>query len=235
MNELISSIEKLKSRPIGKQIRDRMAEFRSKGKQGENEIFKELCFCILTANYSAEGGMRVQEAVGNRFITLPEAALAKQLKSLGYRFPNIRAKYVVSARNYKSDLCVLLASNPAPNLDQNSNPGQKTLREWIVKHIHGLGYKEASHFLRNIGYGSLAIIDFHILELLERNNLIKKQSAHSHSTSSSSQSVSKSRSVSKRRYLEIEQLLSKIAIKTKMSLGELDLYLWYVETGKVLK
>jgi N-glycosylase/DNA lyase len=41
--------------------------------------------------------------------------------------------------------------------------------------------------------------------------------------------------MTKKRYLEIEAVLKKIAEKLDMSLAELDLYLWYLETGKVLK
>jgi N-glycosylase/DNA lyase len=37
------------------------------------------------------------------------------------------------------------------------------------------------------------------------------------------------------KYLEIENFLMKIAKKLNLSLAELDLYLWYIETGKILK
>ncbi|HOW37251.1 MAG TPA: N-glycosylase, partial [Candidatus Pacearchaeota archaeon] len=77
-----------------------------------------------------------------------------------------------------------------------------------------------SHFLRNIGYKNVAIIDFHIVDLLVRENLIEQP---------------KSKSLTPKKYLEIENILRKIAEKTKTSLGELDLYLWYKETGTVLK
>ncbi len=38
-----------------------------------------------------------------------------------------------------------------------------------------------------------------------------------------------------KKYLEIEKKLKKLAEQCSISLGELDLYLWYLETGKVLK
>ena len=84
--------------------------------------------------------------------------------------------------------------------------------------MKGLGYKEASHFLRNIGFDDFAIIDFHIIDILSRYNLIEKPKA-----------------LTKKRYLKIENLLKEIAKKSNLSLAELDLYLWYMETGKVLK
>ncbi|HIE41621.1 MAG TPA: hypothetical protein EYP80_03050 [Candidatus Aenigmarchaeota archaeon] len=98
----------------------------------------------------------------------------------------------------------------------NKNKSDIEKREWIIKNIKGLGYKEASHFLRNIGYKNLAIIDFHILDLLSRYNLIEKP-----------------KTLSKKEYLKIENLLKKLARKLKLSLAKLDLYLWYLETGDI--
>ena len=84
--------------------------------------------------------------------------------------------------------------------------------------MKGLGFKEASHFLRNIGYDDYAIVDFHIVDLLVRHNLIKKP-----------------KTLSRVKYLEIEEILRKIAKKSGLTLAELDLYLWFLETIKVLK
>ncbi len=210
MQSLIKIIENLKNSPIKQIIDSRMKEFSELGKKSSNEIFKELCFCLLTANFSAHGGIKIQDAVGDGFLILPEDELAKKLSELGHRFPNTRAKYIFEARKYKEDIKEIL----------NNLKNELEAREWIVKNIKGLGMKEASHFLRNIGYKNLAIIDFHILDLLARNNLIEKP---------------KSKSLQPKKYIEIENLLGEIAKKTNLSLGELDLYLWYEETGKVLK
>ena len=78
--------------------------------------------------------------------------------------------------------------------------------------------KEASHFLRNIGFKDYAIIDFHIVDLLVNHSLIEKP-----------------KTITPKKYLEIENLLRELAEKTSLSLGELDLYLWYKETRKILK
>lgn len=210
MQSLIKIIENLKNSPIKQIIDSRMKEFSELGKSSSNEIFKELCFCILTANFSAQGGIKIQEAVGDGFLRLPEDELAKKLSELGHRFPNTRAEYIFEARKYKEDIKEIL----------NNLKNELEAREWIVKNIKGLGMKESSHFLRNIGYKNIAIIDFHIIDLLARNNLIEKP---------------KSKSLQPKKYIEIENLLGEIAKKTNLSLGELDLYLWYEETGKVLK
>lgn len=208
MEPLLHQIKSLKTSWVGTLIRKRMTEFRAKGSQSEVEVFKELCFCLLTANYSAEGGIRIQHAIGDGFITLPRPALARKLRALGYRFPNTRARYITEARRYLGVLKQIALTPP------------QHAREWLAENIVGLGYKEASHFLRNIGATGLAIIDFHIINILARNGLIKKP---------------RSKSLTKRKYLEIERRLAGLAAAAGVSLGELDLYLWYMDTGKVLK
>jgi N-glycosylase/DNA lyase len=207
--ELLESISSLKEGKAGALVRRRMGEFRKAGKGGGNRLFSELCFCILTANYTAEGGIRIQKDIGNKFCTLPGPALAKRLKSLGHRFPNTRANYIAEARRHRVDVEGMW----------NTCSGFE-LREWLVRNVKGLGYKEASHFLRNTGISDLAIIDFHIIDILARNRLIRRP---------------KSKSLSKNAYLETERVLARLATKAKITLAELDLYLWYMETGKILK
>lgn len=208
MNELFNPIENLKRSDIKNLVNIRLKEF-SKFKKGTiDNIFKELCFCIMTANCSAEKCIEVHEAIGNDFLTLNEEQLARKFKTLGYRFPNLRANYIIESRKIKDLL----------EIELKNNDNGHDLRDWIVKNIKGLGYKESSHFLRNIGYNNYAIIDFHIVDLLVKHDLIEKP-----------------KTLTKKRYLEIETLLKKLANELKLTLAELDLYLWFLETGKILK
>jgi len=102
-------------------------------------------------------------------LVLSEIDLAKKLSELGHRFPNARARYIILARQKINDLKKILGGDES----------DLKKREEIVKNIKGLGMKEASHFLRNIGYKNLAIIDFHIIDLLVKNNLIVKSKSKS--------------------------------------------------------
>lgn len=208
MRELVEAIEDLKKSGVKRLIEARMREFKEAGEGPSSEVFNELCFCILTANFSADGSMRIQSEIEDGFSTLPEAQLAERLRELGHRYPKARARYIVEARKHRDSLKEIIRSFEAG----------AGLRDWLVEDVRGLGYKEASHFLRNIGYTDFAILDFHIVNLLVRHRLIEKPKV-----------------ITKRRYLEIEGLLKEIARETNLSLGELDLYLWYMETGKVLK
>lgn len=197
MKDLLNSIQSLKKTKIKRLIDKKIKEFSKK--RSNNELFKELCFCILTAKFNAIRAIKIQDNINNGFLTLSKSQLAKKLKKLGHRFPNARADYIIEARKYKNSL-------------------KNKSREWLIKNIKGLGYKESSHFLRNIGYFNHAIIDFHIIDLLVRNKLIKRP-----------------KTITKKIYLKIEHLLNKLAKTLKLNLAELDLYLWYIETSKVLK
>ncbi len=210
LSELIEEVKKLQNSEIKSVIDSRMSEFEELGKKDNPDLFKELCFCMLTANFSAHGGIKIQNALGEGFYTLPESELAQRLAELGHRFPNARAKYILEARKHRNNIRTIL----------DSFETNQELRNWFAQNVKGLGMKEASHFLRNIGYKNLAIIDFHIVDLLVKFGLVPQP---------------KSRSLTAKQYLEIENLLKQIAKQTNTNLGELDLYLWYKETGKILK
>ncbi len=207
--ELIKRLKLLEQSKISEVIRKRIKEFEKTGRSSPEKIFSELCFCILTANFSAERGIKIQRELENEFLIANEKRLAKMLKNLGYRYPNTRARYIVEARKKLSELMKILR-------DKTKN--EPEIREWLVKNIKGLGYKEASHFLRNIGFKNIAVIDFHVLDVLEKYRLAEKP-----------------RALTRKKYLEIENVLRGLAERLSISLAELDLYLWYMETGKVLK
>lgn len=208
MQELLDKIQNVKASTVKNRINTRLAEFSEIKNQDISLIFKELCFCIMTANCSAAKCIEVYEHIGDDFLSFSEIQLANKFKELGYRFPNVRSKFIIEARNKISQL---------ENVIKDANDGIN-VREWIVKNIKGIGYKEASHFLRNIGYNDFAIIDFHIIDLLVNYEVIQKP-----------------KTITKSKYLEIEESLKNIGEKLKLNLAELDLYLWFLETGKILK
>ena len=208
MKDLLNSIENQKNSDIRTLVDSRIKEFSEIKDNSSDSIFIELCFCIMTANCSAEKCIEIHEKIGENFLTLPQDQLTNKFKELGYRFPNIRSKYIVEARNYIEELINRI----------KVNENGKSLRDWVVSNIKGIGYKEASHFLRNIGFKNYAIIDFHIVDLLVKYKLIEKP-----------------KTMTKKNYLEIEKILTGIAKKIKLNLAELDLYLWYLETNKILK
>jgi N-glycosylase/DNA lyase len=193
---------------IKDQIRRRIKEFEDIRKN-EISIFNELCYCILTANCKAKDAIKIQKIIGYGFINFREYDLIKELKKLGYRYPKIRARYILDARKFYGSLNNIL----------NTSDNILEFREWLANNIKGLGFKEASHFLRNIGYNDVSIIDRHILRFLKKKELIEEIP----------------KNLSKNKYLEFEKILTFIANSINLSPGELDLYLWYFITGKILK
>jgi len=207
MNDLTNKIITLINSDISKLIDGRIQEFKEIDKKSNDELFKELCFCILTANFDAEKSIKIQKEIGECFLTDSKDVLAQKLRDCGHRFPNARATYISESIKCKDSLGEIVQI-------QDGN----ALREWIVENVKGLGYKEASHFLRNVGFDDYAIIDFHVVDLLVDYKMIEKP-----------------KTITKRKYMAIENLLKKLARKTNLTLAELDLYLWYMETGKILK
>ncbi|MDI9608721.1 MAG: N-glycosylase/DNA lyase [Candidatus Verstraetearchaeota archaeon] len=193
---------------IRPRVDERIREFEALGRRKDpDEVFSELCFCILTANYTAEGGIRIQRSLAQHFRSKPIQEMAECLSSLGHRFPNKRAEFICGARRLCDGILQALGMDDL------------RAREWLVENVKGLGYKEASHFLRNIGRKDVAIVDRHILRFLQQKGLID--------------SIPKT--LSRRKYLSFERLLSEISASLGISLAELDLYLWYMMTGKLLK
>jgi len=207
MQDLITKIEILKNSKISTQIKKRIKDFKNIDIKSNEALFKEMCFCLLTANFNAEKSIKIQKEIGDCFLIDSKEELSTKLKHYGHRFPNTRAEYITQSQSCINTLNKIVETHD-----------KKILRDWIVNNIKGLGYKEASHFLRNVGFDDYAIIDFHIIDVLVDHQLIKKP-----------------KNLSKKKYLEIEKLLRTIAKKTDLTLAELDLYLWYMETGKVLK
>jgi N-glycosylase/DNA lyase len=203
--KLLADIRALRKSPVSKNIQKKLKEFRALGRKGNNEWFSELCLCILTANSKANTAISIQDKLGhNGFLKASKGTVCKTIRGCGHRFHNIKSGYILEARRF-SRIKDLLAKESDP-------------RRWLVRNVKGIGWKESSHFLRNVGYFDYALLDRHILALMVENKIIKKIP-----------------NLTEKNYLELEERLRKIAKKLKMSLAELDLYMWYMKTGKVLK
>ncbi len=209
--KLRRDIGELREGRIGLEVKERIKEFERMFEMGSREWFNELCFCLLTANSSAKLGLKIQGYMEeeNGFLEFTKQELEEKLRFFGHRFSEARARYIVEARKYAENLKEIITGME----------GAFEARNWLVKNVKGLGMKEASHFLRNVGFKDLAIIDKHVLNILIRYGLIEE----------------KPRTLTRRRYLEIEGLLRSLASKMDLTLAELDLFLWSMETGEVLK
>lgn len=178
-------------------------------------LFEELTFCIFTAGASARMGLRSVESV--RPVLMNGSVLDIQRALMGrHRFPNNRGAYVYETREYLREHCGLRLQEALRNLTLADER-----RDFLAanRSVRGIGYKEASHFLRNIGYRGYAILDKHVLTRLAELEVTENSKPPS----------------TKNGYLATEERLKGFANSIGIDFDELDLLLWYTKTGEILK
>jgi N-glycosylase/DNA lyase len=210
---LVERVNELRRVPrVKKMVEDRMEEFRQVHEMDTFKWYEELVYCLLTAYASAAMGQKCVDALCNDNVLLEgsEEDIRLVLVETGHRFPNKRSEYIFNTRAL------------APSIKETilRFDDSKEARAWLVKNVKGIGWKEGSHYLRNIGYFDLAIIDRHILNNLREFDLLDEDGM---------------KGLTRKRYLTIEEMLDVVAEKLQLDPGELDLYMWYRKTGKVLK
>lgn len=190
-------------------IHARLQEFRAVPPE---EYFYELLYCLLTPQSKAANAEQVVKklrALDFLHIDLDPTPLLRDPAHY-IRFHNVKAARVRSLRNEWVDIQATLLSTEIDGT---------TKRDLLVVRVNGLGWKEASHFLRNIGYLELAIIDRHILK-----HLLECGAIDSIPTT-----------LTQRSYKEIEASFQQLAASFGLTLQELDLLFWSFEEGSVRK
>jgi N-glycosylase/DNA lyase len=212
-------IEELHKTHIEKRaaIRARLAEFEAIMLEGGDErLFEELVFCIFTAGASARMGLNSIERVRPHLFKAGQKRLTGLLIG-AHRYPNARAGYVVHTRDFLKRDCGLRLRERLDSFGDDT----EARRDFFAKGpgVKGIGYKEASHYLRNIGYRGYAILDKHILRTLYEIGVIDSPDPPG----------------AKKKYLAVEDRMRKFAEGIRINLDELDLLLWSNKTGVILK
>ena len=212
------TLEKIRAahRERAREIRARLAEFRGVWRAGSDELlWEEMVYCIFTAGASARMGLGSVEAVRHLLAGGTHEELAAALTGR-HRYPNSRSGYIVVTREYLEGDCRLRLRE---RLEGFADPVER--RDWLAreKGIKGLGYKESSHFLRNVGLRGYAILDKHILRCLAEVGVIDSPQPPA----------------TRARYLATEQRLRDFARDVRIDFDELDLVLWSMKTGEILK
>ena len=196
------------------EIRRKLKEFKLVWSNSDKKVFSELCFCICTPQSKAVYCDKAISGLEKNSILFK--GTSRQIKSglKTVRFPNNKAGYIIKARK-------LFTVNGTIRVKDRVNVDNiPETRQWFVRNVKGIGFKEASHFLRNIGFGKdFAILDVHILR-----NMIKHGIIHE---------IPKN--ISKTAYFILENKLRKFSEKIKIPMDELDLLFWFAETGRILK
>ncbi len=198
------------------QIRRRLGEFRDIWRDATDErLWEEMVYCIFTAGSSARMGLNAVEAVRHLIHVGTREEMTEALKGK-YRYIAARPGYIIVTRDYLQEHCGFRLRK---KLASFSDPIAR--RDWLAgeRRVKGLGYKEASHFLRNIGIPGYAILDKHILRCLSEVGVIDSPKPPS----------------TRLRYIEIEKRFRAFAQGVKIDFDELDLVLWSMRTGEILK
>ncbi len=188
----------------------------------EDTLWEELVCCVLSSQVKFELSQEVTQSLkrnGLLNLEILEPTYEEQLsellrspvmvdgRSIKYRFPNIKAKQISTAREkiYGN------GSSLWQILEKYSEPSE--LRTTLVNLVPGLGMKQASMYLRNVSNSfELAVIDSHVLKYMNVLDLIRKVPS----------------TISKGQYLVKESMLTKYAGKFGYPVGCVDYAIWIV-------
>lgn len=185
-------------------IAERLASF---SRLSGDDLFYEFCFCLLTPQ--SKGKFCWEKVQKLRSLHFKERSFNPHCYIKDMRFHHHKNKYLLAGKQIYPQVLKQLS------LRQDSS----TLRAWLAEHVDGYGYKESSHFLRNIGHTNLAILDRHILKNLVHHKVIPELP----------------KTLTPKKYLAIEQCFQQFAQKINIPMDALDLLFWSTETGEVFK
>lgn len=190
------------------ELERKLKEFKEILQKSDEEVFAELCFCLCTPQTRARAADMAISTLKRESLLLygDEGSIASVLRRNGVRFPEPKARYIVAARAHLKSL-------------KNLPSDVFKAREWLVKNVKGLGYKEASHFLRNIGYEGLAILDRHILRGMKEAGIIEKVP----------------KNLTRKTYFMLEKKFLQFAKNLGIRPEALDLVMWADKTGEIFK
>nr|WP_240900225.1 N-glycosylase/DNA lyase [Sulfuracidifex metallicus] len=191
-------------------VLERAEEFKLNNKANNDVWIREFLLCQLTSNSSFVSAYSSLMCAWDFLLKGSYSEVAKSLKRCGYRFYNLKAKFIVNNREFLPKLKEIV--KPIADADQ------LMARDLIANKFLGFGYKEASHFLRNVGYMDLAIVDRHVISFLRKEG-----------------TPINFKTLTRNKYLTVEAILRSISNTLNIELGILDLFIWFEETNTVLK
>lgn len=209
-NEILEINEMIKD-----EISLKIKEYKDAFLYNEKDFFAEIAFCILTPQSKAKNAWKIIEILKENGLLYSGTSeeLVDYLNLV--RFKNTKAKRLVDLRNLLT-IDKRLAAKEIIFHTKNVIE----IREWLVKNVKGFGYKEASHVLRNLGFGeNIAILDRHILRTLKKLDIIDE--------------IPKTLSPSN--YKKIENKMREYSKYVGISMDRLDLIFWYKQLNYLFK
>ena len=190
-----------------KEIQNRLLEFKQAfQKIDDRQVFRELSFCILSSGVGPKIADQCMSAIREKLADGEKDELLERIGAI-HKYAENASRYIVFTREYlKKEHGFLLKSLVSSFEDRVKR------RDFFAKNpgIKGLGYMQASHFLRNLGFSGYAILDRNNLASLFELRIIDGMKYP----------------LTKKKYLETESLMTQAAHELGISLDEFDLLLW---------
>lgn len=191
-------------------------------RDNDKRLFAELAFCICTPQTKARSGAAaIIDLYNNNLLFKGSAEKVANILIKHVRFHNMKAENIVLARK-------LYFPNEKFVLKDRINEALKNdtmveLRNQLAKEVKGYGLKEASHFLRNIGFGQkIAILDRHIMRVMDKLSILPE-------------GMTPKTSLTKNNYLQCESNLVEYSKSEKIPMEYLDFVFWYDATNDIFK
>ena len=194
-------------------ITAQLDEFKKTGENADDEkIFEELAFCILTSAVGPKVGLRSIAAIKDILRDGSAEEMAERLEGI-HKYPE-KSGFIVHTRDYLKKEYGFKLTELIRSFDD-----RKSLRDFFAlnKDIKGLGYTQASHFFRNIGYTDYAILDKNVARMLHEIGVTDSEKPPS----------------TGKKYVEAEERMKALSDEMGISLVELDMLLWSFKTGRI--
>jgi len=178
------------------------------GSQNRYEVALRFSEEIRDCNLLSSGQSMKIDILTEQIQTILSTALEIEEASIKYRFPNTKAKFIAY------NLLYIQSCGGLKKILSEAGDVAK-IRAFFVKEIKGIGPKQSSHFLRNVGYSNeLAVLDVHILRYMEIQGII-------------SDTYNKAIGTLKQ-YEKLEALLIEFLKYMKYPIGFIDQAIWIV-------
>ena len=185
----------------------------------EEDLWRELITCILGSQVPNWMGVAAARQLDEQGLVVPcgnfdveriASALRAPIESphgpRRYRFPNSKARHIVAAHR-----AVCQQYGDLRSLVSDSSPDE--CRRRLVESVPGVGLKQASLFLRNVGISSgFAILDTHVVRYMREVGLVGILP----------------RSITPEMYYVLESVLSRYADQLGRPVGHVDRAIWAV-------
>ncbi|MFB6204288.1 MAG: hypothetical protein ABEJ75_01450 [Candidatus Nanohaloarchaea archaeon] len=203
-------------------IEKRLQEFHDLQDASDERIFRELVFVLLSSQSPAREAWKAAEKLEKRGLLLEgdRESIAQHLEDTEVKYTHEKSGYIVKNRKRLSQP-TLARPGGSIKIGDRLNPERlDRTRENLVDELEGIGWKGASHFLRNVGYGnSFAIISGHIAEAMHELGLTDSPQPPA----------------ARERYMTLEKKIQDFSADTGIEVQALDLVLWSMKTGEVFR